>query len=603
MEDLVVLSDELLDNNNIDWSKFEKVVDRIYNKEPPDDDDDVDDYVSELYKYVKESKRVKLSYDNDSNVFACGGFGCLFKCKLSMTRKENNEIISKDVAVKLVRPRNNSHGIDNLNEITITKQLAPISHTLLPALKVVIDPRSSETYIAFPSGLIDLSKMIKALKVGGNEYYLLPQTLNRWCSEILDAIGFLHSNGVVHGDIKPGNIILFPKNEKIFKIVTSLFLKICKLQQSSSPDCCGDDRKRRICCKALAIVMEFTTLKLSDFGLSAFVEIERQGVVDRSGSFSYTSPYRPLEVWSENRWSYSADIWAFGVTAFEMGFGKTLFSENRKTPRGEYEKKGMYIKAHEDFCKKYNLFVPITPPPILPPSNNNNSVVCNFNEKEWMSNNITDDFRSFIASMLQLSPISRLKAYDLSEHAYMSNSKYIIAPPLSNLTIPPPPLSPPSISSSSSSSSMSSIDASVVKNDCSLTASEQFGIDTLGLDDNSKCEYLMKRIQEIIPSDVIVQKLTLWIAINHITTQNCNRSVRIKRLCMVSYLSICACIAAKILRRTKSIKEADRYSASHNEHSLGKDKSGRVYAPPSPARDERAICDQLSFKLFPFQFI
>lgn len=105
-----------------------------------------------------------------------------------------------------------------------------------------------------------------------------------YSAQIIDAIGFLHSKGVVHRDIKPENILL----DKDFKV------------------------------------------KLTDFGTAKILEpkpntTDSYDLLSRSKSFVGTAEYVSPELLNDNYVDYRCDIWAFGCILFQMIAGKPPF--------------------------------------------------------------------------------------------------------------------------------------------------------------------------------------------------------------------------------------------------------------------------------------
>ena len=88
---------------------------------------------------------------------------------------------------------------------------------------------------------------------------------------IADALNFIHQQGVIHGDVKASNILIFGE---------------------------GD-------------------FKLGDYSLSCLKKWERKIRVGTASS-------RPIEGWTNN-WDEQADIWALGCLSYYLIFGKQLF--------------------------------------------------------------------------------------------------------------------------------------------------------------------------------------------------------------------------------------------------------------------------------------
>ena len=100
-------------------------------------------------------------------------------------------------------------------------------------------------------------------------------TTKIWVKSIIKGLTHLHLHRLLHGDIKPANILIFDG-----------------------------------------------IAKLSDFGSSSLIIGDGY---QKFYSKLYTPTHRAPEVWISNQWDLSADIWALGCTIYEMFYGEPLF--------------------------------------------------------------------------------------------------------------------------------------------------------------------------------------------------------------------------------------------------------------------------------------
>ena len=149
---------------------------------------------------------------------------------------------------------------------------------LMKAEEIIID---KDLLIIMELAKCDLCKELKSN---------IPQLdkLMEWIYYLLLALDCLHRANIIHGDVKAKNILLM------------------------------NDGK----------------IRLNDFNLSRYTFLFPER---KSG---YTVTHRAPEIWKDEKWDTSADIWALGCTIFEMATGTTLFhsvSREGKT-RTQYDK-------------------------------------------------------------------------------------------------------------------------------------------------------------------------------------------------------------------------------------------------------------------------
>ncbi len=243
-----------------------------------------------LYNLCK--KKLGISTITLDKPLGKGGYGTVYLC-----RDENEQ----ELAVKCIKTKN--FGIPSLIEASI---MSVIHHpNLTKSLKIHSTPQ--KLYIIQELAISDLRVYRLNNEIPTNLSY-------QWIHGIGQGISCLHRHGIIHGDIKSSNILVYP-NHKI---------------------------------------------KLSDFTLSTDIKWKNH-------YRPCTPTHRPLEVWLEDKWNSSVDIWSFGCTIYEMIYGKTLFVNQSKNASinslidwynylpPQYKHKELYIKHREEFHYSFTL--------------------------------------------------------------------------------------------------------------------------------------------------------------------------------------------------------------------------------------------------------
>lgn len=154
----------------------------------------------------------------------------------------------------------NSSGYSTLLELVIGKSF------LHENICEIIDIHREEDGIYFSMPIADCNLKEYCQKQNCSEEELI-HILYSLCK----ALNFLHSNSIIHGDIKPANILMF----------------------GNVP-------------------------KLSDFG-SSILYLDKKISLE-----SFTKFYRAPEVW-KRKWDSKADVWALGCTIYEIKYNRILF--------------------------------------------------------------------------------------------------------------------------------------------------------------------------------------------------------------------------------------------------------------------------------------
>eukprot|EP00511_Aplanochytrium_stocchinoi_P007318 CAMPEP_0204828338 /NCGR_PEP_ID=MMETSP1346-20131115/6052_1 /ASSEMBLY_ACC=CAM_ASM_000771 /TAXON_ID=215587 /ORGANISM="Aplanochytrium stocchinoi, Strain GSBS06" /LENGTH=546 /DNA_ID=CAMNT_0051957327 /DNA_START=540 /DNA_END=2180 /DNA_ORIENTATION=- len=119
--------------------------------------------------------------------------------------------------------------------------------------------------------------------------------------QIVDAVVFLHENGVLQGDIKPSNVLI-----------------TCSQDED---DCVNNDNLETSgCCRKISKLK----VKLCDFGLSRKVpdvkyykhtgDVHKAPYTNFRGTVGYCAP----EILSEDAYTIAADIWSLGIILYEL---------------------------------------------------------------------------------------------------------------------------------------------------------------------------------------------------------------------------------------------------------------------------------------------
>jgi len=274
-----------------------------------------------------------------------GAYGQVYECV-----SEDN----KNVAVK--RIIFDKYGIRCLNEASI---MSSIKHPHIAYAQNIYCDEGS-IYIVSQKAKTDLNKWTRKSKKGN-----IPdqKTLLQWTKSIVSALSCLHSQGVIHCDMKASNILFYGKAD----------------------------------------------IRLNDFTLSVVRH-------NRNKKYTHnicTSTHRPYELWADQPWDEKVDIWGLGCTLFEIAYGQLLFPYQGGTNILEEDIKKRMLDCLHDWSirgpnpgKIYNQFktkdfLPFElPPEFFLPENKL--------------------FNSFLLPMLNLDPKERPSIFDLQQHPYLN---------------------------------------------------------------------------------------------------------------------------------------------------------------------------------------
>lgn len=199
-----------------------------------------------------------ISYHITDKLLGKGGFGSVYLC---------NDSNNKFYAIKCCNISKEIGIIHLLEPIIMSTILHPyLNH----CVKIYVSER--KLYMIQDLARTDLAQYTRCYK----ENYRPPiSKLKYWCHCLIKALYALHSNNIIHADIKASNILLY-----------------------------NDD-----------------SIKLSDFNLSVLKS-------DKNTTFTHkicTITHRPLEVLKKDFWNEAVDIWSLGCTFYEIAYGMLLF--------------------------------------------------------------------------------------------------------------------------------------------------------------------------------------------------------------------------------------------------------------------------------------
>ncbi|KAL3698304.1 hypothetical protein R1sor_012380 [Riccia sorocarpa] len=238
---------------------------------------------------VKETHHALRYEDPDGNkmineyVRDCKiGTGSYGKVVLHRSRKDGKlyAIKEKDFRATPIAIKLQTALMDVLREVAIMKKL---DHpNIVKLVEVIDDPESDYFYM-----VLEYVEGRWIFEGSGPPGGIGEEAARRYFLDVVAGLSYLHKNHIVHGDIKPENLLIT-----------------------------GDAR-----------------IKIGDFGVSRTFEGENDELRRSPGTPVYTAPECCLGVTYRGR---AADVWALGCTLYCMVFGKYPFVGD--TLQGTYER-------------------------------------------------------------------------------------------------------------------------------------------------------------------------------------------------------------------------------------------------------------------------
>ena len=226
------------------------------------------------------TKKVKETY-TAIKFLGKGGFGEAYLVKSNMTKKN---YVMKSINFELLDEKNKLYTI---NEAILLKN---IDHPNIIKFKEVFEVKKPNIQLNIIMEYAENGDLNKLLETNINKkVYFKENILINWLCQICSALKYIHYKKIIHRDIKPANIFMNNLGQ----------------------------------------------IKLGDFGISKNLKN-----LELASSFVGSAYYTAPEMIYEEKYSYEIDIWALGVTFYEL--------MNLKKPfRAEYPAIYLEIKNKE----------------------------------------------------------------------------------------------------------------------------------------------------------------------------------------------------------------------------------------------------------------
>lgn len=218
----------------------------------------------------------KYIYDPQLDLLGKGGFATVYKAY--------DKVLEMPVALKFFHPQDQANKYTIINEIKRAIILAHPNIVKYYGVETLVNRNFHGQDEEVQIGVMEFVQEGQ-LKTYMTEHPLTTDQLKKLLLDILEGLKYLHSEGIIHRDIKPQNILL------------------------------GRDKQNRL------------VAKIADFGISKNADSNQASASILLGTIEYMAPeqFNPERYGINQKISYNVDVWAFGVTAYYLLTGNLLF--------------------------------------------------------------------------------------------------------------------------------------------------------------------------------------------------------------------------------------------------------------------------------------
>ena len=228
-----------------------------------------------------------------------GGFGTVYLIRHRKTRE--------NLAAKQQPWR-------NLNEKTyVRKEVCVLKKLLNPDKRFVvqfIDYFEGQNQAVILTEFLEGDELFR--RISSSKYTLTQTKCRVFARQIINAVEFIHSRGIIHLDLKPENIVL----QKNIQRKPSSFAGLLDPMQQKLGSALAIN-----CSSIVSIAAESSIsceqLKIIDFGLARDLEGKNRIPINLCGTIEYISP----EVMRCSYASFASDMWSIGVILYMMVTG------------------------------------------------------------------------------------------------------------------------------------------------------------------------------------------------------------------------------------------------------------------------------------------